>query len=97
MKATVRLPTTEYVVDIDARDRRAFERQSDVALPPTGSLQELAQRMPETYLAWLAWHASKREGVAMSWREFDEVLLEVSQDEGGDDMPDPTQSVVTGD
>lgn len=96
MKLTVRLaePEAEYTVDVDARDRRAFERDAggQLKLPKGGSLRDVVNALPETYVAWLAWHALTVRGSTLSlgWPQFDERLVEVVNDGDGDAAPDPT-------
>lgn len=101
MKATVVLADTEpMVVDIDARDRRAWEREARnyIDALPQGDLRAVAGAMPETYVAWLTWHACTREGLTrLSWQAFESQLLEVDSDESdtGGGLPDPTQATPT--
>lgn len=101
MKATITLADTEtMVVDIDARDRRAWEREARSYIDnlPQGDLRTVAAAMPETYVAWLAWHACGREGLTrLSWQTFEGQLLEVDSDEetGTGGLPDPTQATPT--
>lgn len=78
-------PEESYPIEIDGRDRRAFEREARRELGPTinGPLQDVIRSMPETYLLWLAWHALKRGGTAIPWADFEArtVLVESEDDE----------------
>lgn len=99
MKGSVITSRDEWPIEIDARDRRAFERlaRQDIPTLPTGTLRDIAAAMPETYLAWLAWHASKRDGrTDVTFAAFEAELLEVKGDGEAAELPDPTQQAVTG-
>lgn len=66
-------PEEQLVVDFDARDRRAFERVGgrDVGLVGP-ALVDGNPRMPESQLAWIGWHACKRQGLlTLTWAEFE--------------------------
>jgi len=101
MKATIHLvePETAYPVDIDARDRRAFERAGRVQLGKIalGSLKEVVASIPETYTLWLAWHALQRSGVALDWETFEDRVVEVESTDNGEMEADPTIAAPSGD
>ena len=100
MKVTVVLENEEHRVEVDARDRRAFERLARADIGPSfpkGSLRDVVQTIPETYLAWLAYHATKRAGYLgeITWVEFERQLLEVQAETEEGDGLDPTQQTPT--
>lgn len=94
-KATIVLvdPEERHVVEIDSRDRRAFEvvGRRDLGKELAGMpLTEVLRAVPETYAAWLAWHALTRtKTIDTPWPEFSERFLEA---QGWADEPelDPT-------
>jgi len=99
MRLTVQLadPPETFDVDFDARDRRAFERAGAKAVGLSGPLQAAVQTMPDTYVAWLAWHAAARRGGRTDlggFDEFDARLLDVTPIEDdtpeGGELGDPT-------
>lgn len=74
MKITAHLvdPEESIIVEFDARDRRAFERAGYKALGLSGALAEAIQRVPDSYMAWLLWHALRRqELIDVSFDDFD--------------------------
>lgn len=89
------------VAEIDARDRRAFEREGmkDLGAPPLAPLKDVTAARPESFTGWLAWHALKRTGQtdANSWAEFEPVLvgtvLDQPDDDEADALGDPTSPV----
>jgi hypothetical protein len=100
MRLTVTLtdPPDVFDVEFDARDRRAFERAGARALGITGPLQAAVQSMPDTYVAWLAWHATaRRNGREVGgFDEFDARLIDVTPHEDepateSGDLGDPTK------
>jgi len=97
-KATVHLadPEESLVVEVDGRDRRAFEVRGrrDLGLP-MGELQEQIKAAAESWMAWVCWHAAKRDGLAVgTWQEFDARLVGVEPDE--DSLPpDPTRPAAS--
>lgn len=96
MKFTVHLADPEEVfsVDVDARDRRAFEMQSRrvFGTAADGQLRTVATSMPENYSYWCAWHAlCKRGTVALTWEQFDARAVHLESDDSEDDDADPTQ------
>ncbi len=101
MKLTVRLadPDGEEIVDIDGRDRRAFERYGRKAtgLPLTGSLKDCIVSAPELYSAWLCYNALVVRGKRTEfgrWEEFEARVIECVTDEDIDELEgvfgDPT-------
>lgn len=104
MKVLVLLsdPESRLPVEIDARDRRAFERDGTAALKLKGQLKDIIHAAPETYVAWLAWHALTRTGALnIPWTSFDKRLVAVENEDEQDDVEgelgDPTQSGATPD
>jgi len=57
-------PEETYTVTAAGIDRRAFEREGRAAIgaPPTTPTAQLYRSMPESAIAWLAWHALIRTG-----------------------------------
>lgn len=96
MKLTVHLadPEEEYHVEVDARDRRSFERLAvrDLGKIADGHLKDTINRVPEVYVAWLAWHAlCVRTKVAdLRWVEFDARLVETETEDDEEEAPNPT-------
>lgn len=96
MKINVDLadPEEHMLTEIDARDRRAFERRGrkELGLPLNGTLQEVVQANPETYLTWLAWHSLVRgNGLKQPYAEFESRVLGTELlDAGGNPFGDPT-------
>ena len=86
-------------VEVDARDRLAFERigRKQTGLPTSGPLQDAVATSPETYTVWLCWHAARRiHGEESSFDGFAErvtgVELEVTAAEArAAGLGDPTR------
>ena len=101
MKATVHLtdPEEHLPVEVDARDRRAFERvaKRELGAAAQGHLKDVINNIPETYVCWMAWHALtvRTRASTLSWQDFDNRVVEVEMLEDADEM-DPTQPGVTG-
>ena len=102
LTATLVDPDEVLTIEIDARDRRAFERAGARAMGLSGNLQAAIQTMPDTYLAWLAWHAAARRGDRDdlgSFDDFDARLADVAsidvdedgEEAGGGELGDPTK------
>lgn len=100
VKATLHLadPEDQVVVEVDGRDRRAFELRGrrDFDLPPFGDLQAQIKSMSESWMGWLCWHAlAVRGGQEQygTWPEFNNRLVAVVPDEEapqtGDDPTGP--------
>lgn len=87
------------LAEIDARDRRAFEREGakDIGLPPLAALKDITASRPESFTGWLAWHALRRVGKTetKSWAEFEPLLVGtiVEEAEEEDDITNPTVPV----
>lgn len=79
MKATVILadPEERHEVEIDGRDRRAFERAIPKLDLPVRAVKDVAGACPETYVAFLAWHALTRGGLDLTFPAFETRLVEV--------------------
>lgn len=98
MKINVTLadPEEQVLTEVDARDRRAFERRGrkELSLPLNGSLQDVVQANPETYLAWLAWNSLVRAGGAARWADFEARVVATELVDAGEGNPfgDPTQT-----
>jgi hypothetical protein len=91
-------PEDQMVVDFDARDRRAFERAGYKALGLSGPLQAAVQTIPDTYMAWLCWHAAKRAGLTdLPFDDFDNRLLDFEPDEHDAEelLGDPTKPATS--
>jgi hypothetical protein len=101
MKLSIELvdPTETLAVEVDGRDRRAFELLGAKALGlPAGlSLQTATQAYPENYLLWLGWHAATKRGERQdlgAWDTFTDRVAEVEPEEhagAADDLGDPTR------
>lgn len=81
-------PDEEVRVEVDARDRLAFEKvgRKEAGLPQNGPLADAIAWAPETYGIWLCWHASARlHGPNGSFTQFQGrvtgVTLEMSEQE----------------
>jgi hypothetical protein len=97
-KATVHLadPEQQIVVEVDGRDRRAFEIKGrrDLGLPQA-DLQTQIKSAAESWMAWVCWHAAKRDGAEVgSWAEFDARLVGVEPEEDDPVPMDPTKPAV---
>jgi hypothetical protein len=98
MKAGITLcdPEESLAVEIDARDRRAWEVKGRKACGlPAGPLRDVIREAPETYVAWIAWHAAAVRGGRKDlgdFAAFDARLAEVSDFDAGEDelLGDPT-------
>lgn len=96
MKVTLTLldPEESVIVEFDSRDRRAFERAGYKALGLSGPLQDAIQRIPDSYVTWLAWHALKRQGMTTeSFDVFDGRLVDMDP-EGEESETDPTAAEI---
>jgi hypothetical protein len=100
-KATIHLadPEEQVVVEVDGRDRRAFEIKGrrDLGLPH-GDLQAQIKAAAESWMAWVCWHAATRTGEPVgSWAEFDARLVAVEPDDDGGDSSDadPTRPAAS--
>jgi hypothetical protein len=89
-------PEEQVVVEVDGRDRRAFEMKGrkDFGLPPFGDLQAQIKSMSESWMAWLCWHALVVRGGQSQfgdWEQFEARLVGVEPDEQatGDDPTQP--------
>jgi hypothetical protein len=95
VKATVVLcdPEEQFPVVIDGRDRRAFERRRDALGFSPGPIKDAAAEAPETYVAFLAWHALSRVADVGEFDSFnDRRLVEVVDlTPDSSDEPDPTR------
>jgi hypothetical protein len=100
IRLTLDGPEEVVAVDVDARDRRAFERAgaTAVGLKRSGSdfLTDVRSQMPETYSIWLAWHALAKRGGRTDLGTFDEFDARVADMDTDDaatpsDLGDPTQ------
>lgn len=95
MKATVHLadPEEQLVVEIDGRDRRAFEilGRRDLGLPQ-GPLQDQIKANAESWMAWVSWHAARRADLATAekWPAWNARLVAVEPDQDTLDTLDPT-------
>lgn len=96
MKAEVILTDRVIPVEIDARDRRAFEvvGRKQLGMPLSMSLAEAVKVMPESWVLWLAWHALRRNGqITQEFDTFNDEVMDVKAVEvGEDELPDPTIS-----
>lgn len=83
----------EYIsAEVDARDRRAFELQGAKALGfPPGKLLDMAQTMPENYTYWVGWHAARRNGLKLTWDEFSERAVDLTEEKNDEEI-NPTKS-----
>jgi hypothetical protein len=100
MRITVRLadPDDELETVVDARDRRAFERSGRTALGLAGnaSLADAVAAAPESYVAWVAWHALRRQlgrERVDTFGAFEARIVEtITHADGTGDalLPDPT-------
>lgn len=84
MKAILKLDSPEEILEteIDARDRRAFERvgTKETGVPIRSTIQETVRSAPETYMGWLAWHALMRVNGKQEigdWISFERRLISV--------------------
>ena len=95
MKATILLdgPEERIPVEIDARDRRAFERlaRRDLGKVAEGALSDVIRAIPETYMAWCAWHAWTRDGARYSWPDAEKRIARVVVEDEAEETADPTQ------
>ncbi len=83
LKLTLADPEEVILTEFDARDRRAFERAGYKALGLSGPLQSAVQTVPDSYVAWLAFHSLKRQGLTTAtFDEFDARLVDLDP-EGG--------------
>lgn len=100
MKLTVRLadPEAVEIVEVDGRDRRAFERfgRRALGLPATGTIREVILSAPELYSAWLGYNALVTRGKRTEfgkWEDFEARVLECTTediDEAEGIFGDPT-------
>lgn len=104
MKATVHLvdPEDRIAVEVDARDRRSFERiaKRDLGRVADGPLKEVIGAIPETYILWLAWHALaiRTKAIDLTWPDFEARTVEVEvEDDEEEAETDPTERGATGD
>lgn len=96
--------TEEYGIltaDVDARDRRAFEKTGyrDLGIAQRIAIKEVIALQPESYMAWLAWHALVRDGRKESWVEFEPKVISVVLNdvvETEDALADPTMRARLG-
>lgn len=83
------------VVNIDARDRRAFEivGRKEFGIPSNANLQDAVKGIPESYIGWLSWHAiSRTNGYKENWQTFESQLLRVESLEEEEEVFDfPTE------
>ena len=100
-KATVYLadPEEQIAVEVDGRDRRAFEMtgRKDLGLPPFGDLQAQIKSMSESWMAWLCWHALAVRGGDSSYGTFEAFagrLVAVDPDSNAEAADDPTRPAV---
>ena len=96
MKVEIVLTDRTVPVEIDARDRRAFEviGRPALGLNKDVALASIPSLAPESYVLWLSWHAAHREGLTDStFPDFEAECIEVLNltDEGAD-IPDPTRA-----
>jgi len=97
VKVEIVLADRTLPVEIDARDRRAFEviGRPALGLQRDVALDTIPKLAPESYVLWLAWHAAHREGLTTdAFPEFEATVLEVENltaDQGAD-IPDPTRA-----
>lgn len=88
------------IVDIDARDRRAFEREGrkEFGIPTSANMQEAVQGIPESYVGWLVWHSLKRANNRKdidSWKDFESRLIRTEPLEENAEVFDfPTQAAT---
>ena len=95
IQLTLTDPEETLITEFDARDRRAFERAGYRALGLSGPLQAAVQQIPDSYVAWLAFHALKRQGVIdCSFDEFDARLVDLDPQGVDDELPDPTEPAI---
>ena len=95
MKATVHLadPEEVLVLEMDARDRRAFELRGrkDLGLNPVGDLQSQIKAVSESWMAWCCWHAAVvrggRSDLPATYAEWDARLVAVVPEDTGDEDP----------
>ena len=81
-------PEEQFTVEVDARDRRAFERAGANALGLKGALQDEIRRIPDSYIAWLSWHAARRTGlIDVGYDDFDKRLTDIDPDVSGVEDP----------
>lgn len=98
MKLTIILadPEASEAVEIDGRDRRAFERIGRKALgfPQAGSMKDAVAAAPESYMIWLAYHALAVRGQRKEfgdWNAFEaRVVTAEAEDTEEDILGDPT-------
>ena len=97
MKLTLHLadPEETLVVDMDARDRRAFERAGYKGIGMTSNTQDGVKARPENWLSWVSWHALHRQNLTdQSYDEFEARLVETERDDDDADdgagLGDPT-------
>ena len=87
-------PEEHLVADFDARDRRAFERVGCKDIGLTGpALIDGNPRMPESQLAWIGWHALRRDNqIDMPWLMFEARCAQATAVTDDDDagLGDPT-------
>jgi hypothetical protein len=99
MKFHVRLvdPDEDFYIEPDARDMRAFELKGMRALGLKGSCQEALNQAPQTWTAWIIWHAVERRGGRDlgGYDAFEARLLVTPRDESGD-IPDAALGNPTG-
>lgn len=96
IEITLADPEEQFVVDFDARDRRAFERTGGRDIGLSGpAIVGGEPRMPESWLAWIGWHAAKRQGVFdLTYPDFEARCMgataEVDDQEEPAGLGDPT-------
>jgi len=96
----VRLADPELVLEVetDSRDRRAAEMRLPAALKvkPGTSMKVILESFPETWAAWVFWHAATRSGVtSVEWVEWERRWLGPDDDEVvGTDLPGPTGPAI---
>jgi hypothetical protein len=82
-------------VEIDARDRRAFEvlGRKQLGIAASLTMTELVKVNPETYVLWLAWNALRRQKLLdITYAELDSRTIEVRQLDDAELLPDPTRA-----
>jgi hypothetical protein len=97
--SVVRLADPHEVLQVeqDARDRRAAEVRfaAVVKAKPGTPLRTIVEGWPETWGAWIHWHAATRQGLTSEpWDRWSERVVDIDAPDDGAALPDPTGPVT---
>lgn len=88
------------LADVDARDRRAFERNGikDLGIAQRLPIREVTAANPESYTTWLCWHSLVRIGyTAERFADFEKKVISIQPEESEEELDsDPTGLATLG-